>query len=165
MMGGIPIEIYMDLLYRRGYREQLKLDQDFPPVIYIAREKLTSVPMGYSFNGTGWIHSEDHPAFAELRERLDKEGYIEIQRSWSNGDRVLKPFYLNNMYFDVGEQFSCAAALGGQYDIAMRKNASDPKYGGLSTKPLRPEEDTGSVEEYPYPGFCTSQTLPLAYAS
>lgn len=54
----------------------------------------------------------DHPQFTELRETLGQQGYIEIQRSWWNGDRVVRPFELNQHQFEVGETFPCAAALG-----------------------------------------------------
>jgi len=69
-----------------------------------------------------------------------------IHHERSNGDRVTKPFYLNNMYFDIGEQFSCAPALGVTYDIAYRKNECGPQYGGVSDRPFRPEKDTSSAK-------------------
>ena len=55
--------------------------------------------------------SKDHPKFTELRELLEKEGYIKVERSWSNGDRVLKSFKLNEKMFKKNQQFPCAAAL------------------------------------------------------
>lgn len=57
------------------------------------------------------IHSEDHPEFTILREQLEKEGYIHIQRYWVNGDKVLKSFTLNGVEFKEGDQFSCAPAM------------------------------------------------------
>jgi hypothetical protein len=57
-------------------------------------------------------HTEDHPEFTRLREQLGQEGYIQIERGWWNGDRVLKPFSLNGYTFKVDEQFSSADALG-----------------------------------------------------
>ena len=63
----------------------------------------------------GWIRSEDHPEFASLRNGLERQGYIKTQRSWWNGDYVLKPFYLNDKKFKKGEQFCCAGAL--KYDF------------------------------------------------
>lgn len=141
MHGVISASLLKEVLYREGYREQLTFFDEFPPCIYIDRDKLTDVSMGYAWNNYGFISHKDHPAFTNLREHLGEEGYIEIQRGWSNGDRVLKPFYLNNMYFDIGEQFSCAVALGIVYDIAKEKSQSIPEYGGVSDKPLR--EETG----------------------
>jgi hypothetical protein len=55
--------------------------------------------------------TEDHPEFARLRDRLGELGYIDIQRGWSNGDRVLKSFVLNGVAFEPGEQFCCAGAM------------------------------------------------------
>jgi hypothetical protein len=56
-------------------------------------------------------HSEDHPEFARLRDRLGELGYISIQRGWWNGDRVLKSFTLNGVAFEPGEQFPSAAPM------------------------------------------------------
>lgn len=53
----------------------------------------------------------DHPEFAQLREMLGAAGYIHIQRGWWNGDRVLKTFYLNDVRFRRGDEFSCAPAM------------------------------------------------------
>lgn len=159
MFGAIDGGIYLELLKRSGWMEQLEFD--LPPCIYIAKEKLTSVPMGFTWNSMGSIYSEDHPAFTELRNRLEKEGYIKTERNWSNGDRVTKPFYLNNMYFDIGEQFSCAPALGVKYDIALRKETSSPAYGGVSERPFRPEEDSTSAEGDSEESVFVSETLPF----
>ncbi len=53
----------------------------------------------------------DHPEFAALRDRLEAEGFIECQRQWWNGDRVLRPFRLNGAEFEPGEQFPCGVAM------------------------------------------------------
>jgi hypothetical protein len=55
--------------------------------------------------------SKDHDEFTKLREELSRLGYIEIQRSWWNGDRVLKSFKLNEWTFRKGHKFCCAAAM------------------------------------------------------
>jgi hypothetical protein len=57
------------------------------------------------------IGTKDHPEFTSLREQLEQQGYIAVQRGWWNGDRVLKPFTLNGIKFEVGEQFSSACAM------------------------------------------------------
>jgi hypothetical protein len=57
------------------------------------------------------IGSNDHEEFSKLREQLSNEGYILIQRGWHNGDRVIKPFYLNDKLFEEHETFFCAAAM------------------------------------------------------
>ena len=55
--------------------------------------------------------TEDHPKFSELRDQLEQQGYIDCQRSWVNGDRVLKSFTLNGLLFEPGDQFCCAGAM------------------------------------------------------
>jgi hypothetical protein len=64
--------------------------------------------------------SEDHPEFARLRDQLEQLGYIRCERNWSNGDRVLKPFSLNSVAFEPGEQFCCAAAMKFHLERALR---------------------------------------------
>lgn len=59
------------------------------------------------------ISSKDHDEFAKLRNQLEQEGYIKCERSWWNGDRVLKPFYLNGHYFEKDDRFPCAGAIRG----------------------------------------------------
>ena len=55
--------------------------------------------------------NKDHDEFTKLRNQLEELGYIETQRGWWNGDRVLKPFYLNGWRFKKNHKFPCAAAL------------------------------------------------------
>ena len=62
--------------------------------------------------------SDDGPEFKALRNQLEADGFIECQRSWWNGDRVLKPFVLNGHKFKKYEQFSCGAALKLHIDFA-----------------------------------------------
>jgi hypothetical protein len=57
------------------------------------------------------ISDHDHPMFAALRNQLEAQGYIQCQRSWWNGDSVLKPFRLNGVLFQRHEQFVCGAAM------------------------------------------------------
>ena len=65
-------------------------------------------------------HSEDHPEFARLRDRLGELGYISIQQGWWNGDRVLKSFTLNGVAFEPGEQFCSAAPMKFHLERAQR---------------------------------------------
>ncbi len=65
---------------------------------------------GETIRGTSY-GTIDHPNFTKLRDKLEQEGYIQTERTWWNGDRVLKPFILNNMLFKKGDQFPCATAL------------------------------------------------------
>jgi hypothetical protein len=71
------------------------------------KELVKRLKYGPSFT----TRTEDHPEFTKLREQLGAEGFIEIERSWWNGDRVLKPFTLNSKKFKKNEQFSCAPAM------------------------------------------------------
>jgi hypothetical protein len=74
----------------------------------------------------GWdkaisISSKDHDEFTKLRNQLEEEGYIECQRGWWNGDRVLKSFKLNEWVFRKGHKFCCAAAMKGSITYARSK--------------------------------------------
>ena len=60
---------------------------------------------------------KDHPEFTKLRNKLCELGYIFIEPTYWNGDRVLKPFKLNKLSFKKGEQFPCAAAIAVKLDI------------------------------------------------
>ena len=62
------------------------------------------------FQGTS-REFKDHPEFAKLRNKLEKQGFISIQRSWWNGDKVLMPFKLNQLSFNKGDSFLCADAI------------------------------------------------------
>jgi hypothetical protein len=57
--------------------------------------------------------NKDHDEFTKLREELCRLGYIEIERGWWNGDRVLKPFIFNSKKFKKNEKFPCAGAMKG----------------------------------------------------
>jgi hypothetical protein len=57
------------------------------------------------------ISNKDHDEFAKLRDQLESEGYIQCQRGWWNGDRVLKPFKLNEWTFKKTHKFPCASAM------------------------------------------------------
>ena len=60
----------------------------------------------------GDMHSIiDHPEFTKMRNRLEKQGYIQIEHGWTNGDRALKPFSLNGFKFKKHDKFPCATAL------------------------------------------------------
>ena len=81
---------------------------------YLAKEVVTNEDLVEVIKGHGncsMTGSDDGPEFKALREQLGQLGYIKIQRSWWNGDRVLKPFKLNGFRFNKDEQFSCGAAL------------------------------------------------------
>lgn len=66
------------------------------------------------------IKTQDHPEFTKLRNTLHEQGYVEIEtRSW-NGDRVLKPFMLNDILFTEGVKFLSAGALRIRLDQAKK---------------------------------------------
>jgi hypothetical protein len=75
---------------------------------------------GKTLQGTSY-GTIDHPKFTDLRNKLEDEGYIQVERSWWNGDRVLKPFYLNGIGFNKGETFPCAAAMNVKMKVAKKK--------------------------------------------
>lgn len=96
---------------------QYHLPLECPPIYTIKPEYFCSINQDFS-----WIDSKgcksgilashvDHPAFAALRNHLEGRGYIETQRTCGNGDRVLKPFYLNGKYFERGDKFLSASAM------------------------------------------------------
>jgi len=64
---------------------------------------------------------KDHPEFTILRNKLCELGYISIEPTYWNGDRVLKPFKLNKLSFKKGEKFPCAAAIAVKLDIRHKK--------------------------------------------
>jgi len=66
------------------------------------------------------ISNKDHDEFTKLRDQLESEGYIETQRGWWNGDRVLKSFKLNEWTFRKGHKFCCAAAMKGSIEYARK---------------------------------------------
>lgn len=89
--------------------------------------KPTQKEMLEILKGKGWCSvtgTEDHPEFARLRNELEQLGYITTERSWSNGDRVIKAFKLNGRILSRGEKFSCAAAMG----CHVRFRQSRPEY-------------------------------------
>ena len=116
MFGAVPASLIMDLARSDGAMYQLELDLDCPPYVFVDPRCLVDCANGYSVitgNGkkTGVMGSEDHPKFRDTRQWLAANGYIHMEKGWSNGDRVTKPFYFNNVFMDIGVQFSCAAAL------------------------------------------------------
>lgn len=125
----IPNDILMDIVEQiRKEPKQLHFDEDiFPPCFMIKEEYLTSCneaftwipPTGGASSGT-IAHHVDHPAFAALRKRLGALGYIKIENGWVNGDRVTKPFCLNEVYFGVGDKFVCASAMSGHLNFRKK---------------------------------------------
>jgi len=92
---------------------------------YLSKETVTNEDLIEVIKGHGECSStgsDDGPEFKALRNQLEAEGYIHCQRSWWNGDRVLKPFRLNGLKFTKGEQFSSGAALRFHMEFLQKKN-------------------------------------------
>jgi hypothetical protein len=75
----------------------------------VTNEELVEVlkQTGYSYS----IGNDDGPEFKALRNQLEADGYIQCERGWWNGDRVLKPFLLNGVKFEKGSQYPSGAAM------------------------------------------------------
>ena len=63
--------------------------------------------------------NDDHPEFKELRNKLEAQGFIECERGWWNGDRVLKPFTVNGARFYKNEKFHCGSAI--RYTVEQKQ--------------------------------------------
>jgi hypothetical protein len=90
-------------------------------------DSLTSDELIRILKGTDKIifgGTKDHPEFNRFREQLGLEGYIHIERSWCNGDRVLKTFTLNSVEFEVGDKFCCACAMKHHLHFARKYKVS-----------------------------------------
>ena len=69
----------------------------------------------------GTMSTVDHPAFAELRDFLERQNLIETMRNCSNGDTVIETFNLNGHVFNEGERFSCGSALGIKFKMIEKR--------------------------------------------
>jgi len=84
----------------------------------VSNEDLVKVLRGEGDCGS--FGSDDSPEFKALRNQLEAEGYIQCQRSWWNGDRVLKTFFFNGVRFDADDQFCSGAAMKMHLQSARR---------------------------------------------
>lgn len=71
------------------------------------------------------LKNDDHPEFAELRNKLEEQGFISTQRNCWNGDRVLKPFKVNGALFYKDEKFHCGAAI--KYTVEQKQKNKNYK--------------------------------------
>jgi len=81
---------------------------------YLSKATVTDDDLIRALRGEGnrsVSSSDDSDEFKALRNQLEAEGYIQCQRNWWNGDRVLKTFFLNGVRFDRDDQFSSGAAM------------------------------------------------------
>lgn len=126
MYGAISGDLLLELAHKMGIYSQPELEGLHTPEWYFIKpEFLCDVPdeiVYYSPDGKRFSSagSVDHPSFTRLREHLASKGLIEIQRSWRNGDSVVKSFYLNNYLMLPGDKFACAAAM--QYTLKRYGN-------------------------------------------
>jgi hypothetical protein len=111
-------EYLTDIQVRTEYGPRInRNDPSHDDLIEVLKNPYTSYSIG----------TEDHPEFARLRIQLEQLGYIQCERNWVNGDRVLKLFSLNGVKFKSGVQFPCAAALG--FHLKSRKKYQEKKGG------------------------------------
>ena len=95
------MKFYLD----ESYMCDVHIKQEYSVFTGRDPDSLTPYELLRILKGTDKIishHSEDHPEFNRFREQLSDEGYIRIERSWCNGDRVTKSFTLNDVEFKVG---------------------------------------------------------------
>jgi len=110
MFGGIPARILLDVARENGYMYQMSLPLT-PPEFVLPEEYFTEISIGYSWiqehtgDETSFSKTVNHPGFEHLRNHLDKTGYLSVQRSWINGDTVLRRFRLNGHWFEPSDQF------------------------------------------------------------
>jgi hypothetical protein len=116
MFGAVPASLILQMMKDDGYMEQLPLFET-PPELNIREEYLTSldIELDVAITPAGGRHrllsSIDHPGFTAIRDYLAGTGHINKVTNYSNGDSVLKSFYLNGVYFEEGDQFPCASAM------------------------------------------------------
>lgn len=111
----------MNFTIEEQYLTDVTIRSDFTP--WANRSELTPDELVEALGNSSvatLISTIDHPEFTKLRERLNTDGYINIQRSWWNGDTVLKPFTLNGYKFKKNNRFPCAAALGVSLKVAKK---------------------------------------------
>lgn len=126
MYGAISASVLFDHAKSMGmYVQQPLAGLETPEWYFIKPEYLCAVTneiQYYSADGQryGSHGSVDHPSFTRLREHLAKKGLIHIERSWCNGDRVLKSFYLNNYLMLPGDRFPSASAM--MYPLTRKGN-------------------------------------------
>ncbi len=116
MWGGVPASLYINEAKKQGIYTQLTLLETVPEY-EIDEEHLVRLFAGIKCkvseygNPSGHVSHVDHPAFTTLRNHLGRDGYVEIEHQYINGDVVLKEFILNGKRFHKGDSFPCASAM------------------------------------------------------
>lgn len=96
--------------------------------IHAGKKSLTDDELVEVLKGNGkWtsVSNKDHDEFTELRNRLERDGFIKTQRGWWNGDRVLKEFSLNGAIFHPDDKFMCGAAI--KHDVDWKIKSQNVK--------------------------------------
>lgn len=118
----IPNEVIHEWLNNNPIPERKEIEN---PKINIPDEFVTDCLIRYDFEGYHSVAAayQDHPAFAEVRQRLETRGYIKSpDYPCVNGDRVMKRFQFNGFQLEVGDKFYCAVAWNSK--IKFRDNMS-----------------------------------------
>ncbi len=90
---------------------------------YLVKDVVTDEDLIAVLQGKGQCNSlstDDSPEFRALRNRLEAQGYIQCERGWWNGDRVLQTFFLNGVRFDPDDSFPSGAAMKSRLRIARK---------------------------------------------
>ena len=126
--GGVSASLLVDYMRSKGAMYQQDLDLSDPFWIFVDPKYLTSAQNGISyvkgFRRGGFTGTEDPPRFRDARDFLEREGYINVERGWINGDTVLKPFFFNNILMKKGARFPCGAAMA--YGFSSNYNDGQP---------------------------------------
>jgi hypothetical protein len=118
-------------------REHIKSVLDTRPIVIdlLTQPRDTALTIIKTFANSGALGEDfklkgeaygtvDHPEFTKMRNNLEKQGYIQIEHGWWNGDRVTQPFSLNGIKFKVKDTFPCAAALEIRFSIKEKLTKS-----------------------------------------
>lgn len=99
--------------------KSFRIKSEYVTDVPLTRDIVLELADGSSITGTSY-GTIDHPEFTKLRNKLEKLGYIQTERGWWNGDRVLNPFIINGMKLDKGDKFCCASALSIQLSVRKK---------------------------------------------
>jgi hypothetical protein len=132
MFGAVPYDIIVEAAKMGGYMQQLSIET--APMFEIDIDCLETVfekmsyitEYGYK---TSYTKSEQHPSCKVLWDYLYKHGYVQ-QANYSNGDVVLKDFYINRYWFKEGERFLCSSALKFTIEQFMKTDEYQRRRGG-----------------------------------
>ena len=98
-------------------------------IVLVVPEEARALFSTFNHKLEGYAHSSliDHPEFTKMRNRLEKQGYIQIEHGWVNGDRALKPFSLNGFKFKKHDKFPCASAMDIWLSVKEKKLTKSKK--------------------------------------